>query len=95
MERKRISRLPSANGGNGRDANGRWAKGNPGGPGNPLVQQVQRIRSALINAITPNDPKTVVEPYAVGDRLRQAAATQNIGDSVPADTLGPARRLDR
>ncbi len=44
---------PSANGLNGRDAHGRFAKGNAGGPGNPFARQVGRLRQVLLNAATP------------------------------------------
>jgi len=42
---------PSSNGRNGRDASGRFAKGNPGGPGNPFARRVAAIRSALLDAV--------------------------------------------
>lgn len=38
---------------NGRDAQGRFAKGNPGGPGNPHVARVQAFRKAALDAMTP------------------------------------------
>jgi len=61
VERRRISTKPSTNGGNGRGPDGRFKKGNAGGPGNPLIQQVQKIRSALVNAITPADIQAVIK----------------------------------
>ena len=52
---------PSANGGNGgRDTQGRFAKGNAGGPGNPHAQQVARLRSALLEGVTPKDLNKIV-----------------------------------
>lgn len=46
---------PSTNGhdGGGRDGRGRFAKGNPGGPGNPLGAAVARLRAVLVKAVTP------------------------------------------
>ena len=35
-----------------RDANGRFVKGNPGGPGNPFARKVAVLRTALINFVT-------------------------------------------
>ena len=45
---------PTTNGNNGRDENGRFAIGNPGGPGNPYARRVAELRSALLDAITPD-----------------------------------------
>jgi len=47
---------PSTNGDNGdRDERGRFARGNPGGTGNPHAAKVARLRSALLNAVTEQD----------------------------------------
>src|SRR5437763_1585022 len=43
----------------GRDANGRFVKGNPGGPGNPFARRVAALRKALINFVTVDDMKHV------------------------------------
>ena len=43
----------------GRDANGRFVKGNPGGPGNPFARKVAALRKALINFVTVDDMKHV------------------------------------
>ena len=43
----------------GRDANGRFVKGNPGGPGNPFARKVTALRKALINFVTVDDMKHV------------------------------------
>ncbi len=53
---------PTTNGGNGgRDTQGRFAKGNAGGPGNPHAQRVARLRSALLGAVTPEDLNKIVD----------------------------------
>jgi hypothetical protein len=59
---------PSPNGHNGaiakgRGPNGRFAPGWRGGPGNPLSAKVGRIRSALLQAITPQDVSEVVAAF--------------------------------
>jgi len=41
----------SANGTSGRNSNGQFAKGNPGGPGNPYARRVAKLRSAMLNAV--------------------------------------------
>jgi hypothetical protein len=44
----------------GRDANGRFAKGNPGGPGNPFARRVAELREAALSAITPEEVTAIV-----------------------------------
>ena len=39
------------NGTSGRKPNGQYAKGNPGGPGNPYARHVARLRASLIEAV--------------------------------------------
>src|SRR5207244_3224662 len=64
---KPMNDLPTPNGDNGRSAGGRFAKGNPGGPGNPHAKHVAELRSALFEAVTPEHVKAVVASL-----LRQA-----------------------
>lgn len=52
---------PSANGDNGRDARGRFAEGNPGGPGNPHAGQVAKLRSALLDAVSATDVEEIIQ----------------------------------
>jgi len=42
-----------------RENKGRFAPGNPGGPGNPFARQVAALRQALLNSVTPDDIQTV------------------------------------
>ncbi len=51
----------------GRDAGGRFAPGNPGGPGNPFARRVAALRCALLAALTPQDLADVAQAL-----LRQA-----------------------
>jgi hypothetical protein len=44
----------------GREANGRIAPGNPGGPGNPFARKVAALRNAIVEAITEEDIKEIV-----------------------------------
>lgn len=39
---------------------GKFAAGNPGGPGNPHGGQVARLRSVMLDAVTPDDMRAVV-----------------------------------
>jgi len=45
----------------GHDSNGRFAKGNPGGPGNPFARQVAALRKVIINRLTEEDLLAITE----------------------------------
>jgi hypothetical protein len=61
----------------GRDRNGRFTKGNPGGPGNPFARQVAELRKRLLDRLTG------AELDAIADKLIDQAKE---GD-VPAIKL--------
>jgi hypothetical protein len=81
MKREAEGTSPSTNGGNGggRDAHGRFTRGNSGGPGNPHVKSVAAWRSALARVILPADIEAVLrkllecakagEPWAIKELL--------------------------
>ena len=70
---------PTPNGPDGRDAGGRFAKGNAGGPGNPHARRVARLRALVVEAVTDVDMRDVLatlircaidgEPWAVRELL--------------------------
>jgi hypothetical protein len=62
----------------GRDAQGRFARGNPGGPGNPFARQVAQLRRALCNSVTDEDVQEV---------SRQLLAQAKQGDVASARLL--------
>lgn len=39
---------------------GKFAAGNPGGPGNPHAGQVARLRAVMLEAVTPDEMRSVV-----------------------------------
>src|SRR4051812_22089587 len=51
---------------------GRFAAGNPGGPGNPFARQVAALRQAFLNEVTPEDlaaiARTLIELAKAGDK---------------------------
>jgi hypothetical protein len=53
--------MPITNGVNGRDSNGRFTKGNRGGPGNPHASHVHKLRGVLLEAVSETDIKKVVQ----------------------------------
>src|SRR5437763_233291 len=62
----------------GRDSNGKFARGNKGGPGNPFNRQVAALRQALLRVVTAQD----IEDIAL--KLRQSALE---GDTAAARLL--------
>jgi hypothetical protein len=46
---------------NDRATGGRFAKGNPGGPGNPFARQTAALRAALINGVTERDIQDILD----------------------------------
>ncbi len=59
---------PSPYGSNGRDAAGRFAKGNGGGPGNPHGRQVAELRRTVLGAVTPDEVAELVR--VIWDKAR-------------------------
>ena len=68
-----MSQSPSPTGFNGRNAHGRFASGNQFGRGNPHHEQVGKLRSTLLKAITNKDlraiVKALIEKAKTGDVL--------------------------
>jgi hypothetical protein len=44
----------------GRDKNGRFAKGNPGGPGNPFSRQLAQMRQVVLQCVSEADLRDIV-----------------------------------
>jgi hypothetical protein len=81
--------LPAPNG--HRDGNGRFLKGNPGGPGNPYVRQVARLKAALYEALTEDDIRAVVRTMRDKALRGDAAAARlvleyAVGKPLPGTT---------
>src|SRR5438105_3708854 len=51
---------PSPNGADGHNADGTFAKGNRGGPGNPYARKVARLRNLLLEAVSEEDLRQIV-----------------------------------
>jgi hypothetical protein len=78
----------------GRDANGRFVKGNPGGPGNPFARKVAVLRSALINFVTVDDMKHVafiLKEKAMGGDLAAIKLLFQYCLGKPGETVDPDR----
>lgn len=90
-----MSVQPSPNGRNGkRESNGRFAKGNPGGPGNPFLRQVNQIRSMILEAVSEDDLREVVNALVARAKDGDVAAAREVFNRLvgrPADSIGPER----
>ncbi len=83
---------PSPNGCNGRTASGQFAVGNAGGPGNPHGRRVERLRAALLDAVTDDDVRAIVaklvEMAKGGDlRAMKEVLDRTLGKSLAAVSL--------
>ncbi len=79
---------------NGRGPGGRFAKGNPGGPGNPFARRVAALRSALIQSVQAEDliaiARTLIEKARQGDTAAAKLVYQYVLGK-PAETVDPDR----
>ena len=85
---------------NGRDGRGRFARGNAGGPGNPAGGQAERLRHALLDAVTPADIADVAAALIAQAKTGDIPAVRELlnrtlGRPTDADTLARLERLER
>ena len=76
----------------GRDSNGRFAPGNPGGPGNPYARQTAAMRSALLGAVTENDLRKVATALVTRAKEGDTTAAKLLFSYVvgrPDDPINP------
>jgi hypothetical protein len=86
-----MSESPLPNGGNGqRQTGGRFAPGNPGGPGNPYARQVAALRAALLNAVTPDDMAAIVARLIADAKAGSVASAREVIER----TLGKPQEAD-
>src|SRR5439155_1388889 len=58
----------------GRDAQGRFAAGNKGGPGNPFARRVAQLRSILLETVTDEEMRIVAGALVVKAKFGDLAA---------------------
>ena len=81
---------------NGRTARGRFAQGNPGGPGNPYARRTAALRSALLDAVTEADIRAVARALVKRAKAGEITAIRELldrllgkaGDASPEDAGG-------
>lgn len=94
IESKPMQAEPSTNGGNGRDTGGRFAKGNPGGPGNPHARRVARLRTLLLETVTDDDLRAIVRAMVEQAKRGDLAAIREVLNRLigrPTDSVDPDR----
>ncbi|HEX8914997.1 MAG TPA: hypothetical protein VF796_21770 [Humisphaera sp.] len=78
--------LPSPNGSTGRGAGGRFAAGNPGGPGNPFAKRAAAMKAAMkaamYDAVTDEDVAAIVRGLVGRARAGDTAAAKEVLDRV-------------
>ena len=77
-----------------RDTSGRFAKGNPGGPGNPYPRRVAALRRALLNSVTDDDMTAITKAVIDEARAGNIAAAKLLFQYVlgkPGSTADPDR----
>jgi hypothetical protein len=67
---------PSIPHANGREANGRFTKGNPGGPGNPFYRRQAELRRAVLALFTPEDVAALLRVMLALGRNGDVAAAK-------------------
>ena len=90
-----VAKKPLRNGSNGRRADGRFAIGNPGGPGNPYAKQVARVRSLIVDAVSEDDLRAVISMLverAKGGDVLAARELLNRLVGRPAAAIDPEQR---
>ena len=85
---------PSPNGCIGRTSSGRFAPGNPGGPGNPHGRRVAQLRAALISAVSDDDIKEIVQTIVAKAKSGELSACKILFEHVIGRAL-PAPDPDR
>jgi len=83
--------VPLPNGSNGgRDRRGRFAKGNSGGPGNPMAAKVGQLRASLLRAVSVADLRAVVKSLVMAAKEGDVHAAKVLLDRL----LGPPMPAD-
>ena len=87
---------PSTNGSNGdRDSQGRFAKGNSGGPGNPYGRSVAKWRELFQEAVTDQDFREIIAAMVQKAKEGDMVAAREVLNRLagrPAEAMDPERK---
>src|SRR6202790_5020870 len=82
----------NGNADSGRDARGRFQKGNAGGPGNPFARRVAELRKVLLELVTDDELRIIVGQLMVMAKMGDLAAIKLVLQYAlgkPAATVDP------
>ena len=84
---------------NGRDASGRFAVGNKGGPGNPYTRKAGLLRKAMFEEVTEDDMRRVVRKLVQLAEAGNVAAVREfidrcVGKPIEADLIERLEALE-
>ena len=91
-----MSNEPTENGANGRGPGGRFAKGNPGGPGSGVARKTARFRTKLFAAVKVGDFAEIVTVLVQEAKAGQSWAVKLALEYLvgPPDTIDLAARIE-
>ncbi len=75
-----------------RNAKGKFVKGNKGGPGNPHARKVAELRSLLLECVSKDDLKAVIQRLVEDAKAGNQAATKELLSRLlggPVDSIHP------
>ena len=84
---------PSEVDGAGRGVDGRFTSGNAFGRGNPHAAKVQRLRAVLLDAVTPEDMRAVVQALVGQAKDGDVAAIRELFDRIGGKALVQEERV--
>lgn len=83
-----------------RGPDGRFTPGSPAGPGNPHVARVGELTSALLQAVTPEDMREIVQALVAAVRIvfdrvlgRPLVAENAAASAAPCSVLQPVAAM--
>ncbi|MCI0655618.1 MAG: hypothetical protein L0170_00925 [Acidobacteria bacterium] len=90
---------PSTNGLNGRDSSGRFLPGNAGGPGNPYAKRIAALRTAMLEAVSEDDMRAILERLVDLAKSGSVPAAKEmldrcLGRTVEADLIERLEQLE-
>jgi hypothetical protein len=80
---------PNGRGAHGRDQAGRFAKGNPGGPGNPHARRTAEIRATLISTVSDEDLQDIVRALVGKAKAGDVVAAREVLDRILGKATTP------
>jgi len=75
--------------------NGRFKKGNPGGPGNPFAGKVQQFRLAMLEAVTSADLRKVMAALVKKAKAGDVSAIRETLDRLLGKAMDAPDILER